>query len=111
MMDLPYSENNVRKLSEFIAPKFRQLKWGWAFTGIPEKEDIEKLFFDLVKDVKSNTTQSFTGGLFVNRRKGDDAIFIGVDKKFKKVISKAELDLFFQKKPNRRLLRLEGSND
>lgn len=99
LIKIPYSKENVEKFSELLEPKFKELKWEWAFLGIPVKEDIEKLFNDMIEELNDYST---TGGLFVEKNK-NGKILIGVDRKFNKVISRQELEYFFKKKPKRML--------
>jgi len=104
IIKIPYSKDNVKKLSEFLEPRFEVLKWEWAAFGVPKKKDIEEVFYLLIEGL-DKVDYSATGGLFVVKDK-KGKISVGVDKKFNKVISKEELESIFKKKP-RRMLRLE----
>jgi len=102
IIKIPYSKDNVKKLSEFLEPRFEVLKWEWAAFGVPKKKDIEEVFYLLIEGL-DKVDYSATGGLFVDRDKVGK-LFTGVDKKFNKVISKEELESIFKKK-SRRMLR------
>jgi len=101
-----YSEENIEKFSEFLEPKFRELKWEWIL-GYPTKKRIVETFSQLVEDIKGNSSIAMTGGLIADKDKSKK-IWIGVDKRFWKVISKEELNELFTKKP-RRMLRCQVS--
>lgn len=100
-LKVPYSIDNVTKLSEFLEPKFELLNWQWAVLGIPRKKDLEKTFSELIKTLGETSISSATGGLIVNRDK-KGKLWIGVDSyKLKKVINKEELESIFKKKSKR----------